>query len=172
MPSASTGTMAIRAGFIHGIICGGTVNAGNVRGWIKVCGFRGMCYKSKVDWWIAVVLLIAPVLPAVLAIYERRLFILAISFFVLLLYGLILLPLSYETSQDAFIIRSGVIRTLIPYSEIHRLRESRSPLSSPALSLDRVEVGYAQDKSVLISPKDKVAFLKDMNERIQQNSVD
>jgi membrane protein YdbS with pleckstrin-like domain len=50
----------------------------------------------------------------------------------------------------------------IPIQDIKRIEESRSPLSSPAASLDRLEIIYNKFDSILISPKEKKAFVEDM----------
>lgn len=51
---------------------------------------------------------------------------------------------------------------IIPIQDIRRIEESRSPLSSPAASLDRLEIIYNKFDSILISPKEKRAFVEDI----------
>lgn len=50
----------------------------------------------------------------------------------------------------------------IDISTIHRIEESRNPLSSPAASMDRLEIGYNKFNSILISPKEKQKFIEEM----------
>jgi hypothetical protein len=44
------------------------------------------------------------------------------------------------------------------------MTESRSPFSSPALSLDRLQIDYGAGKSILISPADKEGFIEAIEE--------
>lgn len=75
-------------------------------------------------------------------------------------------PLSYEFTPTDLIIRSGVLmRQQIPLSEIKNVSATRNPLGAPAWSLDRLEVNYhrdGEDGSVLISPEDKLSFMRDL----------
>jgi hypothetical protein len=82
-----------------------------------------------------------------------------------LFHGIVLFPISYETTPDALVIHTGVLKTRISYAEIHSLRESRSVLSSPALSLHRIEIHYGEGRSVLVSPQNKAAFLEEIQAR-------
>ncbi|MEM8996264.1 MAG: PH domain-containing protein [Acidobacteriota bacterium] len=64
----------------------------------------------------------------------------------------------YEVGSDALEIVAGPFRWQVPLDEIERVRASRSLLSSPALSLDRLEITHSGGRRVLVSPKDKAAF--------------
>jgi hypothetical protein len=76
----------------------------------------------------------------------------------------------YVVEGDTLIVRSGVIINItIDINKITKIAPSHNILSSPALSLDRLEVFYNKYDSVMISPKDKVGFitaLKAVNDRI------
>jgi hypothetical protein len=125
-----------------------------------------MVYRSKVDWWLAVILIAVPFVPVCLAVYLREPALYVIPLVVIALYGAVALPLSYETGSERLILRHGLRRTGIPYSEIHAVRSTRSAVSSPALSLDRVEIEYGQAERVLISPMKKQDFLSEMRTRV------
>jgi len=56
---------------------------------------------------------------------------------------------------------SFLINKSIDINGITRIKETRNPLSAPAASLDRLEIKSKQD-TVLISPKDKKAFIKEL----------
>jgi len=66
----------------------------------------------------------------------------------------------YTVTHEMLIVRSGPFRWHIPRSEISQIQSSRSLLSSPALSLDRLEIKYGAGKSLLVSPADKEAFVR------------
>lgn len=48
---------------------------------------------------------------------------------------------------------------------IKNISETRNPISSPALSLDRLEIVYNRFDSVLISPADKIDFIAELLHR-------
>lgn len=125
-----------------------------------------MLYRSKIDWWVGAALLIAPIFPVVLALSRHSWWPILISIFLLVVYAVVLVPVFYETSHCELVIRAGMLRTKIHYSDIRSLRATRDPLSSPALSLDRIEICYGHGSRVLISPKDKTAFLDDLRARM------
>ncbi|SEL81243.1 PH domain-containing protein [Parapedobacter koreensis] len=54
----------------------------------------------------------------------------------------------YDSQIDVFAIR--------------KIEETNNPLSSPATSLDRLEISYNDYDSVIISPKKKVEFINDL----------
>ncbi|MPW45661.1 PH domain-containing protein [Acinetobacter guerrae] len=69
----------------------------------------------------------------------------------------------YVVTQDYLIIHSMFLKWKILRNQIQNITPSNNPLSSPALSLDRLKIDYQKDgknKSVLISPKDKQKFIK------------
>ncbi len=61
-------------------------------------------------------------------------------------------------------VRFGVIKQTIKYGDIVHVVPTRNPLSSPALSLDRLEIKFG-DTWVLVSPKDKEEFMRDLASR-------
>ncbi|WP_421385008.1 PH domain-containing protein [Bacillus salacetis] len=76
----------------------------------------------------------------------------------------------YEIKGKTLKVVAGPIRYNIEISSIKSVRPSRNPLSSPALSLDRLEIQYSNPtgkvetrnswRTVLISPKDKEEFIQ------------
>jgi hypothetical protein len=70
----------------------------------------------------------------------------------------------YVLTSDTLFVRGGPVRRTIPLRSVQRLRATREPYSSPALSLDRIEVTYGS-KRVLISPRDKRGFVSAVQRR-------
>ena len=66
----------------------------------------------------------------------------------------------YLVTDREVIARSGPFRWRIEIAGIESIRPSRSPLSSPAMSLDRLEIRYGGGRRLLISPKDREGFLE------------
>jgi hypothetical protein len=122
-------------------------------------------FHSKVDTWLAVVLALAllTTIATPIALYAagdpQAWTGLAAVGFVLLLVGGLVFPLYYELEDDTLLIRSGLVRSRVRYAEIKRVVPSRSILSAPALSLDRLHVDAGNPLGPLISPADKDGFL-------------
>ena len=131
-----------------------------------------MTYPSKVDSWIGIVLALVPAGLLLEAIFLRSLLVGVLAAFVLVVYALVAFPTNYELSPDALKVRSGVIRTSIPYQEIHQVRVSRSWLSAPALSLDRLQITYGSSRTTLVSPRDQAAFLQDLSAHVPGLRID
>jgi len=61
------------------------------------------------------------------------------------------------------IIRSGfLVRYIILIKSISNISETHNPISSPAFSLDRLEIIYNNNENILISPKEKYAFIEQL----------
>ncbi|WP_284090407.1 PH domain-containing protein [Acinetobacter pittii] len=128
-----------------------------------------MKFRSKIDWWL---LLIFVVITAniVMKIYEENYhYSLASNFPHLVIYSLVILVIwlpifntYYLVENNTLTIRSLVFRWKININDITRIEPTHNPLSSPALSLDRLKIYYMKDgrvATVMISPKDKEGFL-------------
>ena len=136
-------------------------------------------YRSKIDAWMGVILgfavvaMVSAPLAAWLKTGNPR----------SLLVGLVVVPgvalviwivlnTHYTLEGRELIVRSGPFRWRIDVADIKsiapvrgigmRIRRSRS---SPALSMDRLEIVYGADKRLMISPADQDAFLKDIATR-------
>ncbi|WP_080059231.1 PH domain-containing protein [Spirosoma aerolatum] len=69
----------------------------------------------------------------------------------------------YKLDKNTLNIQSDFFfHKQVPVASIKKIIETRSPLSSPALSLDRLEVVYNRFDSVLISPTDKMSFIAEL----------
>jgi hypothetical protein len=77
----------------------------------------------------------------------------------------ILTTTNYTLTSNAIVIRSGPFSWEIPFRDISALERSTSRRSGPALSMDRLRIDYGQGKSILISPQDKEAFLRELDAR-------
>lgn len=128
-------------------------------------------YPSKRDPWIVVVLWlsIATLLFGVWVVWQApgtalfrvgltAVFALFAGFIVWILHGT-----RYELRGEALVIRSGPFRWSRSVHAIREVRPTRNPLSSPALSLDRLAVRFRGQKlPVMISPVRSDEFLADL----------
>jgi uncharacterized membrane protein YdbT with pleckstrin-like domain len=125
-------------------------------------------YPSKVDRWLGAILVLLPLIEVVvLAIgltsgnAEDILWGLIALGFIVLLYVLVVLPVRYGITDRELIIRFGVIRQRVPLAQIAEVRPTRSPLASPALSMDRLAIrtGKGFLPAAQISPAHREEFL-------------
>lgn len=69
----------------------------------------------------------------------------------------------YIVDNELLIVKSGfVFNDTIKIKTIRKIGETYNLLSSPATSLDRLEITYNKYDSVLISPKDKYLFIENL----------
>lgn len=125
-------------------------------------------HRSKVDTWLALLLglaLIMSVVAAVSAIAAggwRYAWAAAIT----ILFGIFILWILrgtfYILDEKVLTVRSGPFKWRVPVDEIHGITATSNPLSSPALSLDRLRIEYGNGSAIMISPEDKDAFIADI----------
>ena len=131
-------------------------------------------FKSKVDLWILLVLVSIIVIDvAVIGTIavaggdplESTLTIVVCMLAIALVVSIIL-GTFYIVDRDTLIIRSGPFRFKVPVSQIESVSASRSLLSSPAMSLDRLLICYAKKRRIIVSPEDKKGFLKAIGQEL------
>ena len=129
-------------------------------------------YSSKIDWWLGPVLC----LPPAMALFVFVNSVLTGSMAGLLLgvvttvlvggiyFGLVI-PIRYGLSDTHLLVRFGICRRRIQLAEIREVHPTHNPLSSPALSLDRLRIRFGPGqtlKAVMISPSDRGRFLDEL----------
>ena len=127
-------------------------------------------FRSKKDWWIVGFIVAATgillqmlwsmQLRGTLAEYPEHGIVYALTIAIM---WWPLLNTRYIVTQDQLIIHSMFLKWTILKTDIQKMSPTNNPLSSPALSLDRLQIDYQKDgknKSVLVSPKDKEKFLQ------------
>ena len=128
----------------------------------------GMKFPSKIDGWLIPVMVIAfaGVIIALVAVmvtatpWPVRVFIVVAMVLVTFLLFAVFRNTCYEVGTDELRVVSGPFRWTIRLSEITDIQPTHNPLSSSALSMDRLKVSYGKRKFVLISPADKDGFLR------------
>ena len=66
-------------------------------------------------------------------------------------------------NQQTLIVKSGfLMNKKIDINSITKISKTNNPISSPALSLDRIEIFYNKYDSVIISPKNEQEFIQDL----------
>jgi hypothetical protein len=131
-------------------------------------------FHSKIDLWLVAVLVTGIVLQSYALFLVLRgdgpvsaKYVVSVSSVLLVsLIASILLRTHYTIAGDQLHIVCGPLYRNIRISGITRVTETRNPLSSPALSLDRLRIEYCNDRSVMVSPDDKPAFLAVIRQQI------
>lgn len=126
-----------------------------------------MRFVSKVDGWMipVMVVTVAGMIWALISVmitatpWSVRIAVAVVTLFVLLLLFSIFTRTHYTIAHGELRVVSGPFKRTVPLAEITSIEPSRNPLSSPALSLDRLKVSYGDNKYILISPADKTGFL-------------
>ncbi|WP_051220698.1 PH domain-containing protein [Flavobacterium filum] len=115
-------------------------------------------YRSKIDWWLILLILGIFGYPIVEGVLTKQ-------------YGLsitmisILFFMFWMFSKIKYIIEGTMLKVWWIKIDIHsikRIYKTNNPLSSPALSLDRIAIVYNTYDEVLISPKLKKEFVDDL----------
>ncbi len=125
-------------------------------------------FKSKVDWWILLILILACLFITSIIFWEFNwvslILAITVDFFILDT----LFNTSYTISGSELIVKSSVfMKSSIDIKSIRSIVRTNSILSAPALSLDRICIKYNQYDEIIISPKDLEGFinrLKNVNE--------
>lgn len=129
-------------------------------------------YKSKLDAWLAIVLVVAMTVSlgagiSSLASTDRLTAWITLIILASVGVGLpfwLVSSTRYVIDGDHLRVYSGPFRWRVPLATITNIAPSRNPLSSPALSLDRLRIDYGRGQQLLISPRDKEGFLTAIDE--------
>ncbi len=135
-------------------------------------------YPSKVSYgllFIVFLVFFAPFIPNLIQdeVNKELAYVLG---FQLIIFAFILhlfLKTVYTLDGDVLKIKCGVISYKpISVSEIKEISKTNSWNSSPAPSFDRIEIKYGRNQIIVLSPKNKVNFAKDLsaiNDKIINN---
>ena len=128
-----------------------------------------MVFKSAIDAWFWVLIAgTAGILIAVMVPVLKTGSVVTISATLLAAALGVGLPVwlafstDYRVEEKTLHIRSGPMSWTIQRDSIKSITPSRSLLSSPALSMDRLEIRYGKRQSILVSPADREKFLQEL----------
>lgn len=132
-------------------------------------------YPSKIDTWFIWLMVASLGIPLILSVWERDWWALLIMVITTLFVGNIFLSTNYTIKGENLMIKSGIIISkTIKIKDIYKIEKTNSILSSPALSLNRIEIFYGNQNSIIISPKEKMDFITEflkVNETIEINGI-
>ena len=134
---------------------------------------RGQVYRTKIDWWLGLLLAGCIIYPA----YElfRELIQEGELNWILLVTELFITALFIPMFRTRYILYEKHLLVIclgkerIKYSRITGMKETYNPLSSAALSLSRIQIDYKNENGghemILISPVRKKEFIKKIKEK-------
>ena len=115
-------------------------------------------FKSKIDWWLVVLVLVIFGYPIIDGILSKE-YVLSLVFgLILLVFYFLSKTIRYKIDSENLIIWN----TKINIHSIRKIYRTNNPLSSPALSLDRIAVVYNAYDEVLISPREREEFIQEL----------
>ncbi|MBX3616633.1 PH domain-containing protein [Nitrosomonas sp.] len=124
-------------------------------------------FKSKIDRWILVCFILSVIaclmgVSVMLKIGGTANYVMIA---VIIIAGIgfplwILASTRYIADQENLKIISGPFSWIIPIQSIISIQETQSAITSPALSFDRLEIIYGEDKAIVISPLDKAGLIE------------
>jgi len=124
-------------------------------------------FKSKIDLWLLFLLVAVMVFEIIVMSIAatqatdplEATFLIMAALAIVALLGSMLLGTHYTVDGGTLRIACGPFRWKVPIDAIEAVEPTRSPLSSPALSLDRLRIRYGK-RRIMVSPADKAGFLK------------
>ena len=120
-------------------------------------------FKSAVDWWyyLLIVVVVATVLIAayITPDPDEQMAALVVGLLGASLPVWLLYSTFYVIDSRELRIQSGPFRWTIALEDISSVKPSRSTLSGPALSLNRLRIDYGAGKWVLVSPEQPDEFI-------------
>ncbi|WP_071394810.1 PH domain-containing protein [Bacillus tuaregi] len=139
-----------------------------------------MKYSSKKDLWLMLFIWISMLFSIGSSIYGLIVKEAGMAGFIIVSLMGVLLPIFflwmlystyYLVTETHLIIRFGPFKQVIPLDSIKSVQNTNSPLSGPALSMKKIEIKYGKYDSVLISPKDREAFMDMLVEKYPEIKI-
>lgn len=131
-------------------------------------------FKSKIDRWLLVLLIAIIVFEVIVMMIaalqadsaRESLFLIFAALAVGALIAWLVLSTYYEVDRATLYIHAGPFRWKVPLDAIRTVEATRNPLSSPALSLDRLMIRYGDRRRIMVSPADKAGFLRAIGQEL------
>ena len=134
---------------------------------------KGIVYRSKIDWWLGLLLcgtaasmIYIALMPVITGKGVKPWTVIAAMITLLII--LPLFDIKYVFYSTHLLISCGIYgKYRVEYKTIQHMKETKNPLSSAALSLDRLQIDYMENeyhKTILISPVHKKEFMKKLEQ--------
>lgn len=118
-------------------------------------------YKSKIDLWLIIILTLVFGGIVIFSIIKKEWIGFIIAIIPTIFIWNMFRSTYYIITEEELIIKCGIFyKLVIKITDIRKISESNDLISSPALSIDRLEILYNRFDTILISPKKKYEFLQ------------
>ena len=125
-------------------------------------------FKSKIDPWVRLLIIAMVIMDLVFIVVlamqpgspAGKTGAILTCIAVLMLLASLALRTYYAVDKNVLRVVSGPFRWKIPIDQITSVTATRTLLSSPAMSLDRLKIEYGKLRPVIVSPADKKGFLR------------
>lgn len=122
-------------------------------------------YKTKVAIWLICVIIgftVIPIIPVLIYAFSWTIVVIVASILFFALYTIF--DISYIINGNTLTVKCGFLsKTKYNINEISKIKKTKSFLSSPASSMDRIAIYFIQQRTpLIISPKNKVDFIKNL----------
>lgn len=135
----------------------------------------GVVYRTKIDLWLAVLILVPlgteiKLIAGSLREGKTDWLSIIVTLFIVGIFAP-LVAIRYTLYEDYLLVDCRLFgKERIPYESITKMKKTYNPLASAALSIKRIQIDYTIKGShdmVLISPVNRDAFLKEVEKRRQ-----
>jgi membrane protein YdbS with pleckstrin-like domain len=131
-------------------------------------------FKSKIDRWLLILLVVVMVFEVVVMTIAAlqvgdpgaAVGLVVTALLIVALIGSLLIGTHYTVDGNTLRVVSGPFRWKVPVDQIQSVEATRNPLSSPALSLDRLRIRYGKNRRIMVSPADRRGFLKAIGQEL------
>lgn len=118
-------------------------------------------YKSKIGLELVIPILLVLGSTSIMMILQKVWGGLVINLLVIIFLWYTFKTTVYSIKDNQLFIKCGFfVNEAVRIENITKITETRNMLSSAAASLDRLEISYNKYDSILISPKEKMEFIK------------
>ncbi len=132
-------------------------------------------FPSRIDWWVTLLLIGAPVIHLPLGIWVITMgkVLIGVGLIVWgLILGVVILflnwPCHYALKDSGLAIRSGMVNESIGFSRIQAVVKISSIKPAPALSKHRLKLTLSDKTERMISPKELDEFTELMRQKIDE----
>lgn len=135
-----------------------------------------MIYYSKVSYTLLIIVFIVfigPLIPNYISNgFNNNMCLMTLV--LIILFGFILhmfFNTNYKIQNEKLFIKCGFFKYRpINIEDIKKVSKSSNIISSPAASFDRIEIKYGKFDEIIISPKNKIKFIEDL-QKINPNII-
>lgn len=124
-------------------------------------------FASKVDIALPILLVVSSIPAILIGITEKDWVLIALMVAVFAMVMYLLFDTYYVITQGILKVHSGfIVNKNISIESIKAIKKTDSILSAPASSLtERIEVCYGNSKTIIISPKEKLIFIAELQKQ-------